>query len=312
VAAHFIVWTVLAARRRTKAQQGSATQGSATQGSVTQGDPASRAALAALVLAGTFSLQLYAFVLPQLGQTLFAIRPELGDTPWRNPLWLVAETLRGVARGVPGGWIGLFAGIIVSLAGMASLARRSAGATALMLLPGALIAGALIALSHNLWPRFFFFAAGFAVLITVRGVYALAERVAPRRGSAAATVLLIMVAGASAGTVPRAWGPKQDYAGALAWVEAERGPADRIASAGLASYALTSWLQAADVVPVEHVSRLERMEAEGGRTFLIYAFPEHLSAASPSVWRHMREQYHRVAEFPGTLGGGTIFVMSKP
>ena len=301
VMAHFIVWAVLAKRRRAAREAGGPA-----------GDAVVRASFAALVLAGTLSLQLYALVLPQLREPLFAVAPELGDTPWRNPLWLVAETMRGVAYGVPGGWFGLGAGIVVALAGMLSFTRRSGPATALMVLPGVLIATALVALNHNLWPRFFFFAAGFAVLITVRGVFALAASVRPRSGPAIATVLLLLVATASATTVARAWGPKQDYAAALAWVERERGPADTIAAAGLATYALKNWLQATAVVGVEHVAGLERLEADAARTFLIYSFPDHLRAASPPLWRHLRTEYQRVAEFPGTLGGGTVFVMSKP
>jgi hypothetical protein len=270
-----------------------------------------RASFVALVLAGTFALQLYALVLPQLDNALFAVAPDLDGTPWRNPLWLVAETMRGVALGVPGGWIGLCAGLIVAVAGMFSFARRSRSATALILLPGMLIAVALVGLNHNLWPRFFFFAAGFAVLIAVRGVFAVAEKLRPRGGPAIATLLLLAVATASAFTVPRAWGPKQDYAGALAWVEQQRGPNDAIASAGLATYALKAWLQASDVVRIERVSGLQELEA-APRTFLIYSFPDHLRASSPPLWRHLRDNYQRVAEFPGTLGGGVVIVLSRP
>jgi hypothetical protein len=250
-------------------------------------------------------------VLPQMGETLFAPRVEFGGTPWRNPLWLVAETLRGAARGLPGGWVGLGLGASVAVAGTISFARRSAATAALMLLPPVLTAGALLAMHHNLWPRFFFFAAGFAVLIAVRGVTALAGVVLKTRADAVATVVLLLVAAASAFTVPRAWGAKQDYEGALAYVTSQRRAGDAVGAAGLASFALQEYLHAGEIRSITDEAELNALEA-AGRSWLLYSFPTHLAAAEPDVWARVQREYRRVAEFPGTLGGGTVYVMSRP
>jgi antitoxin (DNA-binding transcriptional repressor) of toxin-antitoxin stability system len=270
------------------------------------------APLAAIVLAGSFTIVLYALVLPQMTDTLFTPAMEFeGETPWQNPIWLVTETLRGAVRGLPGGWIGLAGGLIVAMAGTIGYFRRSATVAWIMLLPGVVTAGALVATGHNLWPRFFFFAAGFAILIAVRGTFALAELVPlRRRRRSIATAALILVAVASAITVPSAWAPKQDYPGALAYVRNETRPGDVIVAAGLAAYAYESWL-GANVRPVADVIALERAERDGSRTWLLYSMPEHLAGQAPGLWSRIESDYREVLAFPGTIAGGTVHVMMR-
>jgi mannosyltransferase len=265
----------------------------------------------ALILAATFTVTLYALVLPQLVETLSTPAATFAETPWRNPLWLVAETLRGASRGLPGGWIGLAGGLAVLGGGAASYFRRAPAVSMLMIVPVVLTGVALIGLGHNLWPRFFFFGAGFAALIAVRGVFALLRPLPGRWAVWVPTVGLALAAAASATTVPRAWAPKQDYAGALEWVDHERGAADGLAAAGLAAYAYDSWLHA-PVTTVERLQDLEAVERAHDRTWLLYAFPTHLEALLPEVWTKVQREYRRVAEFPGTVAGGTVYVMIRP
>jgi hypothetical protein len=264
--------------------------------------------VAALVLAGTLSLQLYALVVPQLPATLFGGRSPLADTEWKSPLWLFAESLRGLSRGVPGGWLGIAAAGVVGGAGMVSLARRCSGVLALLVLPPILLAAALVGTHHNLWPRFFFFAAGFAVLIGVRGVFAIAGLAGRQAGPRLATAALIVVILASAGIVGRAWGPKQDYAGARAFVDAQRRAGDAVVIAGMARlpyerYFQTGWL------PVTNVRELQAIESTHARTWLLYTVPAHLRASAPDVLQHVEQSYRVARAFEGTLGGGTVYVM---
>jgi len=74
-----------------------------------------RRALAGIILTGTFSLQLYALVLPQFFDTLLTPTMAGTDTAWKDPLWLLTETLNGLARGLPGGWIVLVGGLVVAV-----------------------------------------------------------------------------------------------------------------------------------------------------------------------------------------------------
>jgi hypothetical protein len=165
------------------------------------------------VLAATLALQLYALALPQFLRTLFTPTMAGVATAWKSPLWFIAETVRGLNSGIPGGAVVLLAAALVGSAGVVSYTRQSRTVAALMMLPGLLTAAAVLVMEHNLWPRFFFFCAGFAVLIAVRGVFAVCQ-ILGKRGSTVATVALSAVTLASCLTVPRAWLPKQDYAGA--------------------------------------------------------------------------------------------------
>jgi hypothetical protein len=292
VIAHAAIWTAVLLRSR---------------GRVHTFDP--RPAVA-LLLACTLSLQLYAIVLPQLFDTLFGPKPVAVETVWQNPLWLIAETARGLSRGVPGGWLGIAAGALVAGSGALSYARRSPIVLALMVTPPIVVAAIMLALRHNLWPRFFFFAAAFAVLIVVRGVYALAEKMLPQRGRALATAAVLAIVAGSALTVPRAWGPKQDFRGALAYVEQSRKPEDAVVVLGLSDLALLEYLRTNWDTP-RTSAELRGIEGRHSRTWAVYTFPAHLAAFYPDIDERLRS-YRTAAEFPGTLGGGTVYVMVNP
>jgi hypothetical protein len=179
-----------------------------------------------------------------------------------------------------------------------------------MMLPGVVTAVAIVATGHNLWPRFFFFCAGFAMLIAVRGVYALAELVLPVRVRWVATAGLGLVILASALTVPRAWEPKQDFAGALHYIEQTRQPGDAVVMLDLVRFPYERYLDAGWLT-ADSEAELEAIERGHRRTFVVYIFPTRLSALQPDLWARIRRLYTEAAEFPGTLGGGEITVMVR-
>ncbi len=293
VVAHAIIWAVLGWRRR-------------RQGSWAAMSPA----LWALILAGTFSLALYAVVLPQLAGTLFGSGPGSHATEWQNPLWLLAESLRGLSRGFPGGPVILIVGFAVGVSGFVSYWRRSQAVAALMVLPAMLTAAAAMLMSHNLWPRLFFFSAGFAVLIGIRGVFAASGALAPARATTLATVLVVVGILLSAVTVPRAWAPKQDFAAAAHLVETSKGPADAVVTVDLTNYPYREYLNRR-WDSVASVGALEGIERSHPRTWVLYTFPVRLSAVQPEIWRHLHATYDTAAVFPGTVGGGAVVVMVK-
>jgi hypothetical protein len=223
--------------------------------------------------------------------------------------------MRGLARGIPGGWVGLIGGGLVAAIGFVSYWRWSRMVATLRVLPVAIAGAALVATSHTLWPRFFFFGAGFAILIAVRGVFESLRPALPRavesRGPAIATGALALLAIASALTVPRAWQPKQDYEGALAFVTAQRTASDAIVTFDMAGAAYKAWPDPGWLRPAD-VSELGGIERSHARTWAVYAFPTRLSAVQPELWQHLQSDYRTAARFPGTLGEGTIYVMVKP
>lgn len=292
VAAHFVVWAGLVWRARERSR-------------------AAWAPLAAFVLAGTLTLQLYAPVLPQLLVTTTTPTMAGVETEWRNPLWFAAEALRGLRAGVPGGLFTLACGAAVGLAGLASFFRRSPAVVALMLLPAVLTAAAMLATAHNLWPRLFFFCAGFAVLIAVRGVFAAAESVlASRHAPRLATGALVLVALASIATLPRAWRPKQDFVSARDYVERQRAPGDAVVAVDLTRFPYGRWL-ATDWSAAATAQELEAIESRHQRTWVVYTFPERLRATQPALWQRLQQAYTPAARFPGTIGGGAVVVMLR-
>ena len=268
--------------------------------------PLGRAA-AAFVLCGTATLQLYALSLPEFLCTgLSEVSP---PSEWINPLWVVTESLRSLRVGFAGTAVVLCGGIVVA-AGWLDILRRSPRAAWAMILPAAMGGASMLALGHNLWPRFFFFSMGFGLLIAIRGAMRLPELVLQAAGAApqwrlragyAVCGLFIL---ASLSTVPRAYAlPKQDFTGARDYVERELGSVRSVAVVGLAAHAYTEYY--APQWPVaESAEQLKALHPD----FLIYTLPIELKAAHPDIWQAVQSDFETVKIFPGTLGGGEVYV----
>jgi len=293
VVVHFLLWAVLALRARRR------------------GLAASLVPLVGLVLAATFTLQLYALVLPQFLHTLLAPTMEGLATSWKNPSWFLAETLQVLARGVPGGLAAVALGLLVAIAGVVSYARQNPAIAGIMLGPALVTAAVLLSLEHNLWPRLFFFSAGFAVLIAVRGALSLGQALLASRGRSLAIAALLAVAAGSAFTVPGAYHPKQDYLGARDYVLRERTPGDAVVTVDMSAYVYVKYLEP-EWVAVSDADQLAEIEAHARRTWLVYVFPTRLAAVRPDIWGRLQSDYVTAAEFPGTVGGGTVVVKVKP
>jgi hypothetical protein len=264
--------------------------------------------VAGVALASSVTFLLYSPMIPQMVALMGSPNPFAAETAWMSPVWLLIETVRGLGAGVPGGWPALFSVAVVVVAGLVSFWRQSAAMTALMVLPGLLTGIMVTALHHNLWPRFFFFCAGFAVAIGIRGGFVLCQMFFKARGLALATAGGTLVVLASAFTVPRAWQPKQDYEGAGRFVDRSRSAADAVATIDLTVFPYREWL-GRDWSEVTGLAELEQIEQRHPRTWVLYTFPIRLTAVQPDVWRRLEERYDTAAVFPGTVGGGAIVVL---
>jgi 4-amino-4-deoxy-L-arabinose transferase-like glycosyltransferase len=300
VAGHLFVWALDVMKRRAEPWPARAT-----------------GFLYGFCVSGLLTLLLYALVLPQMfGGTL----AEGGavDT-WKNPLWALLETVRGLRMALPGGAIGMLAlgvavgGLLVFGLGCLRLWRECRVLLWLFLVPVAVTAIVALARGHHLWPRLFFFAMGFGVLIAIRGTLAAVEvaaRFVPaleRRATAVGTGLVLLLIAMSALTIPRAWAPKQDYRGALEFVERERAPGDAVVTVGLASVPYEQYF-GVDWRPVESPAELERIRADAGATWLVYTLGFQLEAVHPEMMRAVEQDFVVVERFWGTLGGGEIIV----
>jgi len=268
-----------------------------------------RAPLVALVLTGTLSFLLYALVLPQFMATLLIPPDALSATVWKDPFWMLSEGLRVLSAGIPGGLLAVAVACAVVGAGVVSYWRRSVTVAAVMLLPAIVTGTAVMILSHNLWPRFFFFSAGFVVLIAVRGGFVVVGAILPRKYATPVSVGgALLVAAASLLTVPRAWHPKQDFGAARNFVEAHRDKGDAVAVTDMTGYVYTRYFR----LPwpwVTSIGDLASAEAGHPRTWMIVTFPVRLERGEPLLWAHLTSAYRTVAHYPATVGGGDIYVM---
>jgi hypothetical protein len=269
-------------------------------------------ALTAFLLCGTLTLQVYALSLPEFLRTgLSEFSP---PSEWTNPLWVVRESLRSLQAGFAAIAV-VFCGGFLMAAGWFGMLRQQARAAWAMVLPGAIGGGLMLALGHNLWPRFFFFSMGFALLIAVHGALELPRAMvslltvpklwAERVGYAVAGLMILV----SAATVPRCYAlPKQDFTGARAYVESNARAGDAVAVAGLAEHAYSLYYAPAWKI-VRTPGELAALRSTAERTFLVYTLPIELRAAHADLWKTIETDFETERIFRGTLGGGEVYVL---
>lgn len=268
----------------------------------------------AWLLSVTLTVQLYALALPQFLAT--GLHEESRNSEWTNPIWVLTETIENLSIGFVGTAVVAIAAAFVMF-GWISILRRNRRAALLMVLPPILSGGLMLTLGHNLFPRFFFFAMGFALLIVVHGTLELPKvvlRYAPRFPSAARFApklgvgFALLMIGASLFTVPRNYaGPKQDFAGARDYVEEQVTPNSRAVAVNLAGDMFAKYY-APDWLTTRDVSQLDQLELGNETVWLVYTMPFEIQAFSPELWKSIQNDYEVVRAFPGTLNGGEVVV----
>jgi hypothetical protein len=264
--------------------------------------PLGRAA-AAFALCGTISLQIYALSLPEFLRSAVSTSLGAAATQWTHPWWTVTESLRSLRLGSAAVVLAAVFGAALFAAGWLRIFRRQQPAAWALILPALLTGAAMLALGHCLFPRFFFFSMGFGVLILIHGAM-LAARWSPRAGYGLAGLMIV----ASALTVPRCYAlPKQDFVGARDYVERQRTAGDPVIALSLAARAYSEYY--APAWPAAWTSgELAALRGSSGHAFLVYTLPEDLRAFHPDLWSEVHADFDTIKIFPGTLGGGEVYV----
>lgn len=267
----------------------------------------------AWLLSVTLTAQVYAFALPEFLHR--GLHEESNNSEWTNPLWVLTEIFSNLSIG--------FAGLTIVLIGIAFVGfgwwrffRKNPRAALVMALPPLMAGSLMLALGHNLFPRFFFFAMGFGLLIVIYGAAEFAkllagffnfERTADVRFYLQNGFIgLILIA--SITTLPKNYAlPKQDYSGAKKYVESVVAPDDEVVAVSIAGemygrYFAPEWKIA------KNAAELEQTEKDGRRIWLIYTLSPEIRAFRADLWRAIQEKYQTDRVFYGTLNGGEIFV----
>jgi 4-amino-4-deoxy-L-arabinose transferase-like glycosyltransferase len=268
------------------------------------------ALFAGFCLAGLFTVLLYAPILPQL--LSYDPGTESHAAVWKSPLWTLSEFIRGMELGFAGG-IGAMVVLLMFGAGLLSYARTDRVLIGLMVIPALICAAVVIGVGHHFWPRYFFFTVGFASLIIVRGAMVLGGLLAgllnfeSKKSVLVGTALCAGFIFVSALSVPSVYSPKQDYSAALLFVEANQEPGDVVVTAGLAYFPYQK-LYRKDWESVETLDTLNTARSNAKRTWLLYTLSPQLETLFPEIMDAIRRDFRVIKQFPGTLGGGTIYV----
>lgn len=265
--------------------------------------------LASIGLAGLLIFQLHALVLPQI----LHHGNETSTVPaWKNPLWAVYQFVSALQ-------ISFSSGIVVAAAlavfglGMWDFARRRREVIYFFVVPCAVTAAIVVGSGHHLWPRFFFFAFGFMCMIVVRGVFRavstavglshLPSRSVPILQASACAFLILF----SAMSIPHAYVPKQDFLGALNYVQSEMADGDAVTTVGLAGFTYEK-LYRKPWPGIQTLAELNAIRARSSRTWLIYTFPPEARAVYPDIMATVDREFRTMRVFPGSVGSGDLFV----
>ncbi|MCU0488870.1 MAG: glycosyltransferase family 39 protein [Anaerolineales bacterium] len=263
-------------------------------------------------VAGLLTILLHAPVIAQMSSVIGGSQVSVVEA-WKSPLWTMREILTGFEIGFSGALVG-FGAILILGVGMISFWRSYPEVIGLFILPPLIGAGITLAIGHHLWPRFFFFALGFGALILIRALFVLGKwlantlRLPDQRAQwfgIGASLLLVAI---SAASVPFAFGPKQDFDGARAFVESQLLPDDRVVVVSLAADIYNRTYQAG-WEEVKSVEQLNQIQAAANRTWFIYTFPEVAEALYPQVMADVEANFSLVEVFWGTVRSGEIYIL---
>jgi uncharacterized membrane protein len=266
------------------------------------------------VLCGVLSLLLYAPVLPRVLAHTVGVARDPVHYEWASPLWALAEMIRGLRSGTAGGLLAVAIAGFILLSGLIGYWQENRFTVGLFVVPGLVTAIAVLATSHNFWPRFFFFEIGFAMLLVVRGAMVLgslgsqmigrSEKFGLQMGTAVVFLMLL------ASVIPlRAeyLYPKQDYLGAMKFLDENQRPGEQVLTAGVTTTPFQRYYGRQWAFVVTR-SQLDAALQSGHPTWIIYSMPGSIRTSQPEVWEMIQSSFTLVRAFPGTLGGGTIYV----
>lgn len=279
------------------------------------------AALAAFCAGALLAALLYA---PMAGDLVEAFQARAAGAgarvakvaSWTDPRWLVGQALASLGSTLAAR-AALVAAAALGLVGLVSLWRNGRRlAVAIHLVAPPLALAVLLALGRHLYPRFFFFEAGFLAVCVVRGARISGGWLScnlpgcrdARTWKWGVAVTLVVAACSALALEPVYARPKMDFVGARDWVEARAGPHDAKVAVGPAKLALPGYYAPGWRV-ADTAAELAAIRASAPATWLVYVLPEQLAAARPDVKEAIAAWFEPVAQLPGSMNDGTVHIV---
>lgn len=272
---------------------------------------------AAVAVTALLYAPLLAATVRTIGRVAARSQPGVSSLPeWASPVRTLQEIAASVGDLGALAPLGIAAGVLLIVIGAVDLYRRSPLLVAVYAVHVPLCIALLWLLSFRIWPRYFFVDIGFVFLCVAAGIVAVTNRaaavigLAPGKWTARAPLAIAVALATCASLVLLARNyahPKQDFAGAVAFVERTRGTGDVATSTGLAAEPLRSYF--APSWPVaQNAAELQALLAAAPHVWLVTAFQSHTERRRPDVMALVQQRFDLVARFPGTLGEGTVRV----
>jgi 4-amino-4-deoxy-L-arabinose transferase-like glycosyltransferase len=263
-----------------------------------------RVAALAILLAGAFTILLYSPVLLDVKQ-FFVDKP--APETMATPRWAALELIRGLQIGLGAG-LGALVAATFFIAGVWSYLRQSWLIAGLFLLPGLVTVGGAVALQRPIFPRFLFFLIGFGMLILIRGAFEIAGWFTRRRAAAGATVMVGAMAALSIyALIPNYRYPKQDFQGAMQYVDRERAHGELVATVGVAIPIYRDYYQR-NWEPVRSLDDLNQLRDRAPRVWVLYTLEGYIEGSTPDLMAELRADCAPARVFRSTVGNGDVTV----
>jgi len=197
--------------------------------------------------------------------------------------------------------------------GMVRLALRDIAPVAFFVVPVALAILLMASIGYTLFPRFFFFAMGFALVLLVHGASALGGALAKMlrlRGGLAAWVTVapaLVLVLASALSVRAAYFPKQQFQKSIDYIEERRGADDIVAVVGISNLPYNEYHGKGWPV-ITTPEELDALLDTGRRTWVIFTLPVQAMGAYPGLVDRIVERMRHETDIGGSLSGGEIVI----
>jgi hypothetical protein len=268
----------------------------------------------AFVMSGLLTCFLYA---PMLFDVRDFFTNSIPRKQVATPLWALREALSGLEIGFGAIGIVLLCGAVFC-AGLVSYFKEDRIIPFLFLLPAPVTLVLAVAMGRPVFPRFFFFMAGFGLLILVRGGAAIGASVGtrlislasgPRVGMAAAGLLTLSIVLFSLRSLPYGYRhPKQDYQNAVQYILRNRQETDRVGVVGTTAAGPIVFFLGQSWPQINRVDELQQLSAGDHDVWLVYTFPLYIKASQPELWAVIQHQCEQVCRFTGTVAGGDIVI----
>jgi len=226
-------------------------------------------------------------------------------TGWGSGIGSFAGLFGLFARGLEAGFFVSGAVFVVAFAafGWCHLWKTNQLMATLFVTPSLVGFGAVLVLKYGAYPRAFLH-----VLPFVFATIAHFAVTGTGRLKAVLPTTLVLCSVLTLGGLYRY--PKQNYSGALAAIQKEIRPSDRVAGAGMAGGVYRMYY-ASDLAVIRTIGELKQLEAESERVWILFSFTRDMRLRFSELYEYLELNYETVNAYPGTLDDGTIFTVRR-